>query len=160
MARITPHVIETKSKDYIRSIINSYYENGDALFRDLSERDYGIDGLVEFFNNGDPTGKIALIQIKGTESTIKPLKKKNVVSCSISVSNAKYAMQNKIPVFLIYISIKKPSIFYYINIHDAIKEYTKSKFSKQDSITVHIPIENIVTDNLSLFFDSIHAFYD
>ena len=56
MSRISSHIIETKTRDYIRSVIDNYYENGDALFRELSERDYGIDGLIELFCDGDPTG--------------------------------------------------------------------------------------------------------
>ena len=79
MSRIPSHVIETKTRDYIRSVIDKYYENGDALFRELSERDYGIDGLIELFREGDPTGQIALVQIKGTSNTIQPLKNKDVV---------------------------------------------------------------------------------
>ena len=104
-SRISSHVIETKVRDSIRSRINSYYSNGDALFRELSERDYGIDAVIEIFSDGVPTGKLTLVQIKGTEKTIQPLKTKNCVSCRISSSNAMYALQKKIPVFLIYTTL-------------------------------------------------------
>ena len=45
-SRILPHEIETVSKDNIRSIINA---DGRGLFRELTERDYGIDAMVEVF---------------------------------------------------------------------------------------------------------------
>ena len=52
MSRSKPHVIETKSRDYLRSKIDDFYENGDALFREISERDYGVDAIIELFENG------------------------------------------------------------------------------------------------------------
>ena len=45
-SRILPHEIETVSKDIIRSIIN---QDRRGLFRELTERDYGIDAMVEAF---------------------------------------------------------------------------------------------------------------
>lgn len=159
MTRIPAHVIETRTKDYVRGIINNYYENGDALFRELSERDYGIDGLIELFCNGVPTGQVALIQIKGTEKTIQPLKRKNVVSCNISTSNAKYALQNNVPVLLVYASMSKPQGFYYIDINNAIKNEDISKLNEQDSITIHIPIDNNALEDLEPFFETNRRFY-
>ena len=105
MARIYPHVVETKSKNCIRSRIDSFGEKGDYLYRELTERDYGIDGIVECFENDVQTGKIAFVQIKGTSKTIIPQKNKPVVSCvGISKSNLQYAKQNRIPVILLYVS--------------------------------------------------------
>lgn len=65
-SRIPANKIETKSRDKIRAIIDN---NDNALFRELSERDYGIDAIIELFNNGFPTGKIALVQLKSTKDT-------------------------------------------------------------------------------------------
>ena len=159
MPRISSHVIETKTRDYIRSVIDNYYENGDALFRELSERDYGIDGLIELFREGDPTGQIALVQIKGTSNTIQPLKSKDVVSCSISSSNAKYARQNNIPILLLYATITKPCGFYYIDVNDAVSNMDYSKIIEQDSITIHIPTENNALEDLEPLFEKIRNFY-
>lgn len=124
--RVPPHVVETRARDYIRNQIDNFYKNGDALFRELTERDYGIDAVIELFDNGNPTGKFALLQIKSTEKTIKPLKTCNCVSCKISVSNAQYALQNNIPVMLIYVTLSKPKGFYFISIHDALHGNQKS----------------------------------
>lgn len=159
MSRTSSHVIETKTRDYIRSVIDNYYENGDALFRELSERDYGIDGLIELFHDGNPTGQIALVQIKGTSNTIQPLKKKNVVSCSISTTNAKYARQNNIPILLLYATITKPYGFYYIDINDAVNNMDCSKIVEQDSIKIHIPVENNALEDLEPLFERIRNFY-
>ena len=81
MARTHSHLIETKSKDCVRSRINNFKDNGDCLFRELSERDYGIDALIECFDDGIPTGKIGFLQIKGTDAIISPLKRTPVIAC-------------------------------------------------------------------------------
>lgn len=157
--RSSSHAIETRSRDSIRSQIDSYYKNGDALFRELSERDYGIDAVIELFDQGIPTGKFSLIQIKGTEKTIQPLKKGNCVSCQISSSNAMYAIQKHIPVFLIYTSITKSKGFYFVNIQKALTQQHFEKMQKQKEITIRIPIENNAMESLEPLFNEINQFY-
>ena len=80
--RIPPHIVETRSRDNIRSLID---RDGIALLRDLTERDYGIDAIMELFEDGCVTGKFALLQLKGKEHKIVPLKGSEEISCSISV---------------------------------------------------------------------------
>lgn len=159
MARTSSHIIETKTRDYVRSVIDNYYKNGDALFRELSERDYGIDGLIELFCDGVPTGQICLVQIKGTANKIRPLRSKNAVSCSISTSNAQYARQNNIPILLIYATITKPEDFYYIDINRAVTDMNLPEKIRRKSITIHIPIENKAKEDLDPLFETIRSFY-
>ncbi len=160
MSRVSAHVIETKATDFIQSKVNGFCANGDSLFRKISERDYGIDAIIELFNNGVPTGQIALVQIKGTENTIVPLKNNEVVSCKISSSNAQYALQTNIPILLFYISISKPMSFYFARIQDVITEDIKRKIKKQKDVTVRIPAENVTADDLTPIFDLIHEYYN
>lgn len=148
MPRTTPHQTETHGKDYIRYLIDHYTCNSTtALFRDITERDYGIDGLIELFDNGFPTGQIALVQLKASNLDIKALKKTNFVSCTISSSNAYYAFQNNIPVIIFYISLTEPNYFYYAKIQDIMSD-NKEKITTQKSITLHIPIENRQENNV------------
>lgn len=158
MTRISSHLIEDKAMNYVKMEITNYFENGDAIYRDLSGRDYGIDGLVELFDNGNPTGKISFIQVKGTRDEIELLKTKPVISYSISVSNAHYATQNIIPVFLMYVSLSKPETLYFVNLQTAVVEQME-KFTSQKSITVHIPQINS-NENLKQFFDEIKRYYE
>ena len=74
MTRTLTHVIETNSKDCVRSRIDGFGDCGDYLYRELSERDYGVDAIIECFEDGIPTGKIGFLQIKGTSKEIAPLK--------------------------------------------------------------------------------------
>lgn len=166
MPRSTSQVKETKSRDWFRSKIDSYYENGDALFREWSERDYGIDAVVEIFDNGYPTGKIAFIQVKGTSKTIEALKKGplkgKAVSCgNVSNSSLDYARQDKIPMILVYVSLAEPQRFYFVDLQSQIDDIeSRRKKEEQELHTVHIPIDNYAENDLSGFFELIDSYYD
>ena len=156
--RITPHIVETRSRDNIRTLID---RDGVALLRDLTERDYGIDAIMELFDNGSVTGKFALLQLKGKEHKIVPLKEGTEVSCSISASNASYALQQNIPVILIYASLEEKENFYYIALQNALTDAHLKKLERgQDSITIRIPIRNCVAEGMGPFFDIVNAFYE
>lgn len=157
MSRKSSHVIETNSTDIFRTKVNSFYSNGDALFRDVTERDYGIDGLIELFENECPTGMISLIQIKGKENTIVPLKKYDGVSCQISTSNVHYAFQKNIPVIVVYLSIKD-NVFYYVCLNDLVDDISDEKMNN-NKITIRIPNENLIVDDLEPMFSKIRDFY-
>ncbi len=160
--RISTHKIETDSKDYIRSRIDSFYKNGDTLYRDISERDYGVDGFIELFENGIPTGKIAFAQIKGTKKSIVPLKRTpDFISCKITSSNAYYAFQNNIPVILIYAYIKGDKGFYFLELNKLIQEISEEQLEQQ-CISVKIPIKNHIRncDSMENLFNIIRGFYD
>jgi hypothetical protein len=156
MPRVDSHKTETRSKDWLRSKIN---ESDDALFRELSERDYGVDAVVELFFEKMPTGRIALLQIKSTETTIVPLKKEPFVVCKISTSNAYYALQHNLAVFITYISLKKPVCCYYANLYDSVKNIDREKLLNQKYITVRMPQDQCFTESAEAMINEIKAFY-
>ena len=158
MIRAPSHVISTKSVNIIKSKVDGFYDNGDALFREISGFDYGIDGMIELFENTCPTGEIALVQIKGTENKIMPLKTFEGVSCSITTSNIQYAFQNNLPVILLYVSIKD-SIIYYECLNNVSNSISDEKMN-QDKITIRIPNENMIQDDMEPIFRIIKSFYD
>ena len=160
MSRKNPHRIESKSRDMVAMKID-YSNSADALTRTLSERDYGIDLLVELFDNGIPTGKIAFLQIKGTQSKIEKLKNYNFVSCpGISRSSLDYVKQNRIPFILIYASINNPMCFYYIDLQSCIATLINKLKPTQKEISVRIPVSNYVDQDLSKFFSLINQYYN
>ncbi len=153
MARVKSHKIETNSKDYIRSQIDAY-NDGVLIYRDITERDYGIDGLIEMFENDRPTGKIAFIQIKGTQKIIQPLiRTPNMISCAISSSNAYYAYQKNIPIILIYVSILTKN-FYFLELNEIGNELKRIKVEKKN---VHIPTSS--KDNIEEICKIINKYY-
>ena len=145
-------IIEEKGTNYFRTQITNSER---ATFRQLTGNDYGIDGIVETFESGNPTGKIAFIQIKSTESIITNLiREPDYISCpNFSYSNSLYCNQNNIPVFLIYNSLKNKNVFYYrkMNNYDFLQ--------KQDSYSIRIPIENCCNDNANRLIDEIINHY-
>ncbi len=155
MSRISSHRIETRSRDIFQKSVNN---NDNALFRTLSERDYGIDGIVELFDNDKPTGQIAYIQIKGTQLPITPLANSPEVSCKgISESNFTYAYQHNIPVILVFISIERPEAIYYMEMQEAVDKF-KDGIKKTN--TVRIPQENVLlNENMEEMFDIIRRYF-
>ena len=160
MIRSSSHVRETLSRNVVRSKIDSFYPNGDALIRDWSERDYGVDFVLELFEDGCPTGKIAFLQIKGTSKIIKKLKTSEEVSCpNVSVSSFEYARQFRIPFILLYVSTETPVCFYYIDLQSSIKSLSGKDERKTKEVTVRIPYENKVEEDLTGFFMLINSYY-
>lgn len=156
--RTQSHSIETKTCDNVRKKID---DTGNALYREISGRDYGIDAVVELFEEGNITGKFALLQIKGTGKKIVPLKRSNEISCKISSSNALYAYQDRIPVILIYASTQEEGNFFFADLRTAIKKENKKKIhNNQKEITVRIPLNNSTQENIQPFFDIINSFYN
>ena len=161
MSRVEQHRTETKSKRIFRNAIEGYKEPKlhitDVVYRDLTERDYGLDGLIEIFEDDKPTGKIAFLQFKGTESKIEKLKKSDFVSCSnISKSNLSYCKQVNNPVILIYASTLDEE-FYFIDLQSVLSDI-KLNDDGNDTITVRIPYSNN-SKNLIHLFDIINKYY-
>ena len=158
--RVKAHQIETKSTDIIRLIINSS-ERG--LYRELGGKDYGIDAVVEIFDGGTVTGKLGLIQCKGTEKRITPMiRYPDCVVCSgVSNSNLQYLKQSNTAVILVYASINERDNFYYVDLNEAIiKSEWKNIFAgKGGTKNVRIPLKNNAKENLDGFFDLIEKYY-
>ena len=152
--RIRSHVIETKTKNNVRKLI----DNDESFFRELTGRDYGIDGIIELYEKKNVTGKIAYVQIKGTEKKIKPLLlREHIISCPITTSSAEYAFQNNIPFILIYASTQDENMFYYVCLQEA--EIDKVKLEKQKTITIHIPLNSFVCEDFEGLYALINKFY-
>lgn len=77
--KLPSHDIGRRAENKIRIIVES---TNQFLLKEITGRDYGIDGLLEYFENDRPTGMVALVQIKGTNKEIKKLETVNKISCS------------------------------------------------------------------------------
>lgn len=86
--RTREHVLETESERELRNVLPA-----DWVIRDLTKGDYGIDGEVEVFEDGNPTGLTFRVQLKGTDST-KPTR-------SIPLSKFQYWGSFDVPVLLL-----------------------------------------------------------
>ena len=160
-SRINTHVIETESRLIFANTLTKYHgenvDKGDLLFREITERDYGIDGQIELFYHGNATGKMAMVQIKGTQNQIEKLKKANVISCSgISQSNLNYCKQKNIPVILVYCSTANKQ-FYFIDLQPLYQKQL-IEIGSNNTGTIHIPVANN-SSNLGLLVSIINSYY-
>lgn len=162
MSRTENHITETKSRQIFAAAMTGFrddqYNEGDLLFREQTERDYGIDGEIELFQHGQATGRIAKVQIKGTGKTIEKLKTVDAVSCSgISKSNLSYCRQKNYPVMLVYVSTADGK-FYFIDLQSVFKDKIP-EIGDKESGTIRIPIINS-SDDLRRFVDIINSYYE
>ena len=148
-AKSDSHNISRRGVNQFKLIVD---ENDDTIFRTLSDTDYGIDGIIEFFQNENPTGKICYVQIKTTSKKIEKLKTKNGVSCpGISESNTYYCKQNIIPVILIYNSLEDKGSFYYLRLNSNIFPNSTIYISSDNYSRNILPIIDIIEKHYSKF---------
>jgi len=133
------------------------------VVRELTERDYGIDLMVEIFAAGlkdakgkdafAATGSVFHIQIKGTEESLEPVRA-GTINYSINKKSLSYVEKFSIPFFLFRVSIANPQKVYFLWIQRYIKDVMDRETpmwreDKEESITVRIPPENMLPGGVS-----------
>lgn len=129
----------------------------DWIFRNQSE-DYGIDGEVEVFDQGESTGVLFKVQIKGTE---KPsfINDGETISFSLDMDDLDYLCQQlRKTVFLIVVDTAREVIYWHPMQLDSDLEirHQEAKKAGQKNLTIHIPTVNrLVSKNLSLMLQQV-----
>lgn len=162
--RTYQHVIDSKA---VKTTINSIPDR--CVVRGLSERDYGIDLMIEIFKlhgideHGheiyDSSGHICYLQIKGTNSEIRVNSKTQAVHFQIERKLLFYVEKFPVPFILIRTCTQegKEKVYfiwlqrYIIEVLDIESPDWRTK--DQESYTLRIPASNI----LSRRFDKIEA---
>lgn len=128
--RTNEHRVETESTNIIRDLIVN-----EAIFRELSEKDYGIDGVLEFF---DPDGKLngtdVLVQIKGSRNI--SVRNGRVLSPKINTSSILYWAKKKQSVFILFVDVTN-KIIYFEDAKYLARRYAK-KIASQKTITFRL----------------------
>ncbi len=163
MPRTKTHKTETATRLIFETAISGYSNpalhitEGDLLFREPDERDYGVDGEVEVFNDEEVTGRLARIQLKGTNKEIVPLKTANFVSCpDISKSSLGYCRTRSIPFILVYVS-KVSKKFFFCDLQSVYQDALQ-RMGDGDTTTIRIPCGNN-SDHLDRFVEIIDDYY-
>lgn len=162
-SRNLPHIIEELAVDVVSKSVHAVRGELLGLCRRVSGRDYGIDAIIELFENGDPTGKVALIQIKGTEQGIEPLinSPRFVSVNNFSRSNLHYALQDRIPIVLIYANVEKSEEYYYFQIvQTGPKKPAELLKLDQETVTIHLSANNYVDYDATALLHSINNYYE
>lgn len=139
--RSDTHRIDTLA---VRRLISVMNENW--IVRDLSERDYGIDLMVEYWDHERPTGKTAFFQIKGKRDPVIVLKRDPVVSFyDFPVKTLLYAEHFPEPFFLIHLSVEKDQPIYFLWLQRYIQlelNRTTPEWRNEEKINITIPSIN------------------
>ena len=150
MSRISSHEVETQGLDNFKKIVNK----SNALFRELSGRDYGIDGMIELFSEqGFITGRVLLVQVKTTSEFIRKNKRSSDISISLSLSSLEYSKQKNIPFVLIYNSLKQEEEYYYLLLNGV--DYIEN----QKTSTIRVPLKNKSINTISGIRDLCNDFF-
>ncbi|MBA3006485.1 MAG: DUF4365 domain-containing protein [Proteobacteria bacterium] len=149
--RTETHIIDSRA---VKTVIGKLPHHW--VVRELSERDYGIDLMVEIFAPGfkdakgkdafAATGSVFHIQIKGVDKPLQPVRAGTINYC-IDTKSLAYVEKFSIPFFLFRVSVADPPKVYFLWIQRYIKDVMDRKTplwreDEQSSITVRIPPEN------------------
>lgn len=146
--RTSEHIVETESTSILRGLIVN-----EAMFRELSEKDYGIDGVIEFFNSdGSLLGDDVLVQIKGSRNVT--LRNGFVKTPSISTETVKYWTLKKQSVFILLVDVSA-GVVYFEDVK-SLARYSSEKINTQKSITFSISKDQVINSkDLSVFRDAV-----
>jgi len=161
--RHSNHIVDQQACRYLQSILPSEW-----VQRTMNP-DYGLDIDLELFGYENDVcvtlGEHVYLQVKGTEhasyGTVHPFgnlfyeedesKEFNwpVLKFSLDVSELLLVerMGAAIPVLLVVVDLQKKQAFY-VCLNDYIRcvlPYQNPEFRKQDTVTVYIPIDNVLT---------------
>lgn len=155
--RTYQHIIDTKAVRQVLSIVPEH-----CVVRGLTERDYGIDLMIEMFSKAgvnkhghefyDSTGHICYLQLKGTDKELVPNSKGNI-GCSIEKKFLFYAEKLSTPCILMRVCTqagKEKIYFIWIQryISDILDIVDRNwRIDSEESLTVYIPAQNILPDN-------------
>lgn len=139
MKRPEQHVIEGQACKCFESLVPDEWAH-----RPQPAQDYGIDHEVEVFAQGQSTGIIFKVQIKG-EKTVQPLHTSDVISFSLEIGRIRYlADEMRIPTFLVLVDVTKKEAWWYcpqtdVDLSPRLAEAIEKS---QGVLTLHIPYRN------------------
>ncbi len=143
MARTREHIIETESRRIVASLLPA----DQFVERDQTERDYGIDLVVECFDNGEPSGAQLLLQVKGTDDDAPAMDAKSV-AFDMKVKSLKRAERYITPLLLVWCPVRAAvQRFWFLWLQEYIRVVLNNavpRWREQETIRLHIPIQNVV----------------
>lgn len=124
-----------------------------CIFQEIdTSQDIGIDFIGTIIENECPTIYNFNAQCKGTDSDgINMNLAKTEISYSIKTKTINYWKQKKDNTFIFLVDVNKEIVYWAA----PLRELENCDFSKQESVTIHIPIENYISsksDSLSSDF--------
>jgi hypothetical protein len=145
VARTREHVIETESRRIVASLLPA----DRFLERDQTERDYGVDLVVECFDAGEPSGLYLLLQVKGTDDPA-PEAADKTIPFDITVKRLARAERFLTPCLLVWCPVNvKPRRFWYVWIQEYVRvilDIDHATWRQQNTVRVHIPTVSVIDE--------------
>lgn len=112
--------------------------------------DHGIDCIIELVENDNFTNKKVEGQIKGAKSP-KKLKKDDCFSFSLEIKTINYGLSSSTAFVLFYVDTTNEIVYYlpiqdYFIAHPSLFDILENNLDQQ-SISLHIPCDNILAKN-------------
>lgn len=158
--RTQSHIVDTKA---IKKVLNSFPDHW--VVRDLTERDYGTDLLVEIFQHVgankhgkvyESSGCVCHLQVKGTSTPLR-LSPSGTIGFSIPRKSLLYVERFAVPFFLLRVGVSEEnSSCYFVWLQRYIKDVLDDcepdwRMSNQETISIQIPKDNILPESQSKF---------
>lgn len=143
MARPREHVIETLSRRVVAATLpaESFVE------REQTERDYGIDMALEHFADGEPSGRVLLLQLKGTDRPA-PTEDETAITFQAEVKALARCERFATPILLVWVPVTDPegrSWFLWVQSYlRVVLEREKPGWRSQKTVRLHIPTSNLL----------------
>jgi hypothetical protein len=153
MKRPEQHEIDSQARRLFQSFLPEY-----LVYREQGE-DYGIDAEIEVFKEGESTGLVYKLQIKGTQNP-SYLSQTPHISFNFEVNRAEYLInQIKIPVAIILCDLKNKKVFWHaIQIDsNSLTSFKKAVEDKNDSFNIRFGIGNLLPETLDKLLESLAA---
>lgn len=157
--RSDQHIIDSQGIALLRTIINQ----SEYIIRDLGERDYGIDGLLEVVENKQATGKMISFQLKSSNSfTIQNTGIENAqvyrkyfdptfpylmgyISMAIKKSTCNYWLSSNMPVILILADLGMDCLYYTYIANQIRQRYNDFNQTNTDYFIFYVPVNNRIS---------------
>lgn len=152
MQRTEPHEIDTRAQRVLE-----YKLPSNLVVRRQTSDDYGIDAEIELFVEGQSTGTIFKIQLKGQKEPKVSVDGKSI-SYTFLVSRGTYLIEQiEIPTIFILVDVSR-EIVYWSDIHsnnELVSSYHEAKSKGQDSFTIYFATDNTLPDTLRVLLDTV-----
>jgi len=138
--RTETHITDTRA---LRLVIRHMPDQ--LLIRSLEERDYGIDMQLEHFNGANPTGQLALVQVKGTKNEFVD----GIVKLSFPVKTIEYAKLFEIPFFVFHTSVttEETRFIWLQSYTSVVLDVENSRWRTQEEVTLNFPPGNVLSES-------------
>lgn len=115
------------------------------IFRSQEDQnDFGIDGEIELKDeNGRALGRDSVfkVQIKGEENS-KYIHEGKILSFNLKMERLKYYFEFNVPVILVVVEVSSEKVYWLPITNDENLRIKAGESESNDSIQVHLPIEN------------------